>query len=84
MKTQLLVALLVLIICAEAFSDKPCAVIHPTPRATNNEELTAFFLNGIYFQCPAGMKVVDPKHLMHSGMTYEEVFNASAEAECRP
>ena len=65
-----------------SFAAAPCGVIHPMATATNNEELTGEFLNGLQFKCPEGMKVhLDPK-LFHDGMTYQEVVNNSAHAEC--
>jgi hypothetical protein len=58
-------------------------VIHPLMSASNSEELTGEFLNGLSAKCPEGMKVVDAKHLFHDHMSYQDTFNAVAQTECR-
>jgi len=58
-------------------------VIHPAVHATNNDELTAGFLNGLEFSCPEGTNIHWSTKLPPQSRSYSAIVNDIESAVCR-
>jgi len=59
------------------------ATIHPTVHATNNEELTQGFMNGLEFNCPEGTTIHWATKTPPQSRSYSAIINDIEAAECR-